>query len=68
VQGSADGGATWQTLVELTGITEARWYTFELAGRVSVPLIRVLDEHGGNVNVAELQLLRVEGGEQAEHG
>jgi hypothetical protein len=58
VQGSADGGQTWQTLVEVTGVSQARWYTFELAGRAAFPLVRVLDEHGGHLNLAEVQLLR----------
>jgi hypothetical protein len=59
VQGSTDGGATWQTLVTITGITsDQQWYLFTLPQHESVPMVRILDEHGGNTNLAEVQLLQ----------
>lgn len=57
VQGSNDGGVTWQTFWTFNGIANPDWYLFELPQRVQYDRIRVLDEHGGNVNIAELQLL-----------
>jgi hypothetical protein len=62
LQKSTDGGATWTTLVTITGVTvDAEWYLFPLAQNESVPRLRVLDEHGGNTNIAEVQLLRFDG-------
>jgi hypothetical protein len=59
VQSSTDGGTTWQNLVTITGITsDAQWYIFPTAQRQTVPMVRVLDEHGGNVNLAEVQFLQ----------
>ena len=58
VQGSADGGASWQTLATIAGVTsDQQWYTFTLPQHASAPMIRILDEHGGNTNLAEVQLL-----------
>jgi hypothetical protein len=62
VQGSTDGGTTWQTLATITGVTIGQqWYTFTLPQHASVPTIRILDEHGGNTNLAEVQLLQFHG-------
>ncbi|WP_432877500.1 putative Ig domain-containing protein [Kribbella sp. CA-245084] len=59
LQGSTDGGATWQTFLTISGVTsDQQWYTFTLPKHESVPMLRVLDEHGGNTNVAEVQLLQ----------
>jgi hypothetical protein len=57
VQGSNDGGATWQTFLTISGMTAANWYTFTLPQRADYAQVRVLDEHGGNVNLAEVELL-----------
>ena len=57
-QGSADGGASWQTLATIAGVTsDQQWSTFTLPQHASAPMIRILDEHGGNTNLAEVQLL-----------
>ena len=59
VQGSTDGGATWRTLVTISGVTsDQQWYLFTLPQHVSLPMLRILDEHGGNTNLAEVRLLR----------
>ena len=56
VQGSADGGATWQTLATIAGVTsDQQWYTFTLPQHATAPMIRILDDHGGNTNLAEVQ-------------
>lgn len=57
VQGSNDGGATWTTMVTFSGVTADQWYTFPLTKQAQFQRIRVVDDHGGNVNVAEVQLL-----------
>ena len=57
IQGSNDGGATWQTFMTITGMTAANWYTFTLPQRADYAQVRVLDEHGGNTNLAEVELL-----------
>jgi hypothetical protein len=57
LQGSDDGGATWQTFLTLEGMTAAQWYTFTMPERVEFGRVRVLDEHGGNTNLAEVELL-----------
>ncbi|MDQ0676958.1 hypothetical protein QFZ30_000340 [Arthrobacter pascens] len=57
VQGSNDGGATWTTFATITGMTAANWYTFTLPQRADYAQVRVLDEHGGNINLAEVELL-----------
>jgi hypothetical protein len=62
VQKSDDGGSTWVTLVTVSGITtDSNWYLFPLPQDESVTMLRVLDEHGGHVNLAEVQLLRFDG-------
>ncbi|MFC9693397.1 discoidin domain-containing protein [Kribbella sp. NPDC056951] len=59
VQASNDSGATWQTLATINGVTsDQQWYVFALPQHVAAPMIRILDEHGGNTNVAEVQLLQ----------
>lgn len=61
VQTSANGGATWQTVVTFSGVTDdATWYVFSLATEASSPMLRVLDEHNGHVNIAEVQLLHID--------
>lgn len=60
VQGSNDGGATWQTFLTITGIATADWYTFTLPERADYAQVRVLDEHGGNTNLAEVSFLHWE--------
>ncbi|MBT2516832.1 hypothetical protein J7E29_05260 [Streptomyces sp. ISL-90] len=57
LQGSNDDGATWQTLVTFTGVAADQWYSFPLPAEAHVERLRVLDEHGGRVNIAEVQLL-----------
>ncbi|WP_457963672.1 discoidin domain-containing protein [Arthrobacter sp. D1-29] len=57
LQGSNDGGATWTTFMTITGMSAANWYTFTLPQRADYSQVRVLDEHGGNVNLAEVELL-----------
>jgi hypothetical protein len=62
VQGSTDGGTTWQTLATINGVTsDLQWYVFTLPQHASVPMVRILDEHGGNTNLAEVQFLRFQG-------
>ncbi len=59
LQGSTDGGATWQTFLTVSGVTsDQQWYLFTLPQHTVIPMLRVLDEHGGNTNIAEVQLLR----------
>ncbi|MEU0091976.1 putative Ig domain-containing protein [Kribbella sp. NPDC006257] len=59
VQGSSDGGVTWQTLATINAVTsDQQWYTFPLPQHMSVPLVRILDDHGGNTNLAEVQFLQ----------
>ncbi|UVJ41307.1 putative Ig domain-containing protein [Arthrobacter sp. CJ23] len=60
VQGSNDGGATWQTFLTITGMAAANWYTFTLPQRVDYAQVRVSDEHGGNTNLAEVEFLHRE--------
>lgn len=57
IQGSNDGGTTWTTFLTITGMSAANWYTFPLAQRADYAQVRVLDEHGGNTNLAEVELL-----------
>lgn len=57
LQGSDDGGATWHTFLTLSGFSGPERITFALEGEVAYPLLRVLDEHGGNLNIAEVRLL-----------
>ncbi|MDH6696487.1 putative Ig domain-containing protein [Streptomyces sp. MAA16] len=59
LQGSTDGGATWKTFLTVSGATsDQQWYPFTPTEHQSIPMLRVLDEHGGNANIAEVQLLR----------
>ncbi|MFJ8019303.1 putative Ig domain-containing protein [Streptomyces sp. NPDC096311] len=59
LQSSTDGGATWQTVLTISGVTsDQQWYTFTPSKRQSIPMLRVLDDHGGNTDVAEVQLLQ----------
>jgi hypothetical protein len=39
-------------------MTAANWYTFTLPQRADYAQVRVLDEHGGNTNLAEVELLK----------
>ncbi|HWV48835.1 MAG TPA: hypothetical protein VN035_05205, partial [Microbacterium sp.] len=57
LQGSGDGGATWHTVVAFSGFSGPAPITFALEEEIAYPLLRVLDEHGGNLNVAEVRLL-----------
>lgn len=57
LQGSDDGGATWHTVVTFSGFSGSAPITFALEQEASYALLRVLDEHGGNLNVAEVRLL-----------
>jgi hypothetical protein len=57
IQGSNDGGATWQTFMTVTGMSAANWYTFTLPQRADFGQVRVLDEHSGHVNLAEVEFL-----------
>jgi hypothetical protein len=62
VQGSTDVGAGWQTLVTINGVTsDQQWYSFTLPQHESALLVRILDEHRGNTNLAEVQLLQFQG-------
>ncbi|MBD0735683.1 hypothetical protein BGM09_21515 [Streptomyces sp. CBMA29] len=62
LQGSTDGGATWQTFLTVSGVTSDQpWYLFTLPKHQSATALRVLDEHGGGANLAEVQLLRFDG-------
>lgn len=61
LQGSNDGGATWQTFATVTGVTAASWYTITLPQRADFAQIRVVDDHGGRLNLAEVELLRRDG-------
>ncbi|NUP38081.1 MAG: hypothetical protein HOY76_13955, partial [Streptomyces sp.] len=41
------------------GVTsDQQWYTFKLPQHTAIPMLRVYDGHGGNANLAEVQLLR----------
>ena len=60
IQGSNDGGATWQTFLTITGMAAADWYKFTLPQRADYAQVRVLDEHGGNTNLAEVSFLHRE--------
>ena len=57
LQGSNDGGATWQTFVDDHGHHRRGVVHLPACRRTRTPRLRVLDEHGGNVNIAEVQLL-----------
>ncbi|MFC1401832.1 MULTISPECIES: putative Ig domain-containing protein [Streptacidiphilus] len=62
LQGSTDGGTTWTTFLTISGITsDQQWYLFKLPQHQSVPMLRVLDQHGGNTDIAEVQLLQFQG-------
>jgi hypothetical protein len=39
-------------------MTAANWYTFTLPQRADYAQVRVLDEHGGKTNLAEVELLK----------
>jgi hypothetical protein len=58
IQGSNDGGTTWQTFLTITGMAATNWYTFPLPQRTDFAQVRVLDEHSGHVNLAEVEFLR----------
>ncbi|WP_147437594.1 fibronectin type III domain-containing protein [Streptomyces radicis] len=55
-QGSDDGGLTWETFHTVEGVAEVRWYDMPLDEPVSHRLIRILDDHDGRANLAEVQL------------
>lgn len=61
LQGSNDGGATWQTFATVSGVTAASWYTITLPQRAEFAQVKVVDDHGGRLNLAELELLRRDG-------
>ena len=61
LQGSNDGGATWQTFATVTGVTAEAWYTITLPQRADFAQIKVTDDHGGRLNLAEVELLRRDG-------
>ncbi|MDX3226727.1 putative Ig domain-containing protein [Streptomyces sp. ME19-01-6] len=65
LQGSTDGGKTWTTFLTITGVTsDQQWYTFKLPQHTVIPMLRVYDGHGGNTNIAEVQLLRFDSSSQ----
>jgi hypothetical protein len=65
LQGSTDGGKTWTTFLTITGVTsDQQWYTFKLPQHTVIPMLRVYDGHGGNTNLAEVQLLRFDSSSQ----
>ena len=58
MQGSTDG-ITWTNLTTITGISDGnQWYVFPLSATSSQPMIRLLDNHSGFSNLAEVQLLK----------
>jgi hypothetical protein len=58
-QGSSDGGVTWQTIVTIAAVSsDQQWYSYTPTTHQSWPMIRVLDQHGGFTNVAEVELLK----------
>lgn len=54
---SRDGGESWQTFHTVAGVNEARWYAATFPEPVEAPLLRLLDEHDGRSNLAEVELL-----------
>ncbi|MGW0708349.1 Ig domain-containing protein [Streptomyces sp. NPDC002643] len=65
LQSSTDGGKTWTPFLTLSGVTsDQQWYTFKLPERTVIPMLRVYDGHGGNTNLAEVQLLRSDASSQ----
>ncbi|KAK1181097.1 Ig domain-containing protein [Streptomyces sp. NBS 14/10] len=59
LQSSTDGGKSWTTFLTVAGVTsDQQWYTFKLPQHTAIPMLRVYDGHGGNANLAEVQLLR----------
>lgn len=57
LQTSDDGGATWRTVLTISGVSTTAPVTFALAEPLTSSRLRVLDEHGGNLNIAEVCLL-----------
>ncbi|NEE02707.1 Tat pathway signal protein [Phytoactinopolyspora halotolerans] len=57
-QGSDDDGTTWDDLLTVGGVDEARWYQFDLEERTDVyERLRIWDDHDGRCNLAEVELL-----------
>jgi len=48
--------------VTISGVTsDLQWDLFTLPRHASAPMVRILDERGGNTNLAEVRLLRFNG-------
>lgn len=58
VQGSNDGGATWQTFLTLTRPADSGWTEYPLNAPVSYGALRLYSPNG-YTNLAELQFVRV---------
>lgn len=56
-QGSNDGGATWQTFATVSTATDGQWTVIDLPTAVSFKQVRMLDDHGGYTNAAEVHLV-----------
>ncbi|TDO29647.1 F5/8 type C domain-containing protein [Kribbella sp. VKM Ac-2527] len=56
-QGSNDDGSTWTTIATISGVTEFRWYQIDVSRTQPYKWLRLLDEHGGNTNIAEIEYL-----------
>ncbi len=57
-QGSNDDGETWDDLLTVNGVGEARWYQFDLEERTDAyERLRIFDGHNGRCNLAEVEFL-----------
>jgi hypothetical protein len=41
--------------------SDQQWYSFTPPQHESLPMVRILDEHGSNANLAEVQFLQFHG-------
>ena len=55
-QGSNDGGATWESFATITSAAPASWSVIDLPATRTYQRLRVVDDHGGWGNVAEIEL------------
>lgn len=53
-QGSNDGGITWETFYTLPALKDNAWFEVSLPQGVAYKQLRILDDHDGRLNLAEV--------------